>query len=134
MFQAGKYAEVITFYQGFLKEYGWNESIAKSLAGAFEAEGDFEEARELYADIMNQCSSCHTPIDPIIKRKFADISFDLGQRSSAILETYLALAQEDSENTPFYFERVSHLYGSMGNEEEARRFQAFADLAQREKG
>lgn len=134
MLQAGKHSEVITFYQRFLKEYGWNEAISMSLAGAFEASGDLDEALKLYADIMNQCNSCHSPINPMIKRKFADISFDLGQRSSAILETYLALAQEDSANTPFYLERVSRLYGALGNEEEARRFKAFAELAQREKG
>jgi len=133
LFQAGRYSEVITLYKGFLKDYGWNESVAKALAGALEASGAFEEARGLYADIMNQCNSCRRPVDPAVKRKFADISFDLGQRSFAILETYLALVQEDSENSPFYFERVSLLYDSMGNEEQARRFQAFAELAQKEK-
>ncbi len=133
LFQAEKYPEAITFYQGFLKNYGWNESVAKALARTFEALGEFEEARKLYADIMNQCSSCHTPIDPFIKRKFADLSFDSGQRSPSILETYLSLAQEDSENSQFYYERVSRIYAALGNEEEARRFQAFAELAQMEK-
>ncbi len=133
LFQAEKYSDAITFYQGFLKNYGWNESVAKALARTFEALGEFEEARKLYADIMNQCSSCHTPIDPFIKRKFADLSFDSGQRSLSILETYLSLAQEDSENSQFYYERVSRIYAALGNEEEARRFQAFAELAQMEK-
>jgi len=133
LFQAEKYSEAITFYQGFLKNYGWNESVAKALAQTFEVLGDFEEARKLYADILSQCSSCHTPIDPFIKRKFADLSFDSGQRSPSILEIYLSLAQEDSENSQFYYERVSRIYAALGNEEEARRFQAFAELAQMEK-
>jgi tetratricopeptide (TPR) repeat protein len=133
LFQAEKYSEAITFYQGFLKNYGWNESVAKALARTFEVLGDFEEARKLYADILSQCSSCHTPIDPFIKRKFADLSFDSGQRSLSILEIYLSLAQEDSENSQFYYERVSRIYAALGNEEEARRFQAFAELAQMEK-
>jgi tetratricopeptide (TPR) repeat protein len=133
LYHAEKYTEAINFYQGFLKNYGWNESVSKALAGTFETLGEFEEARELYTDIMNQCSSCHTPIDPFIKRKFADLSFDLGQRSQLILETYLSLAQEDSENTQFYYGRVSRIYAALGNEEEARRFQAFAELAQMEK-
>jgi len=133
LFQAEKYSEAITFYQGFLKNYGWNESVAKALALTFEVLGDFEEARKLYADILSQCSSCHTPIDPFIKRKFADLSFDSGQRSLSILEIYLSLAQEDSENSQFYYERVSRIYAALGNEEEARRFQAFAELAQMEK-
>jgi len=133
LFQAEKYSEAITFYQGFLKNYGWNESVAKALARTFEVLRDFEEARKLYADILSQCSSCHTPIDPFIKRKFADLSFDSGQRSLSILEIYLSLAQEDSENSQFYYERVSRIYAALGNEEEARRFQAFAELAQMEK-
>ena len=82
---------------------------------------------------MEQCSSCHTRIDPVVKRKFADLSFELGQRSSAILEMYLALAQEDPMNTPYYFQRVSQLYTSLGNDHEALRFKSFAEKAENEK-
>jgi tetratricopeptide (TPR) repeat protein len=131
--RAEKYSESITFYQDFLKKYGWNEPVAKALAGSLEIMGDLEDAQKVYVNILNQCSSCHTPIDPFVKRKFADLSFDLGQRSISILETYLSLAQEDSENTPYYYERISQLYAATGNEEEALRFQAFADLAKMEK-
>ena len=133
LYHAGKFTETINFYQGFLKNYGWNESVSKALAGTFETLGESEEARKLYADIMNQCSSCHTPTDPFIKRKFADLSFDLGQHSESILGIYLSLAQEDSENTQFYYERVSRIYAALGNEEEAHRFQAFAELAELDK-
>ena len=133
LYHAGKFTETINFYQGFLKNYGWNESVSKALAGTFETLGESEEARKLYADIMNQCSSCHTPTDSFIKRKFADLSFDLGQHSESILGIYLSLAQEDSENTQFYYERVSRIYAALGNEEEAHRFQAFAELAELDK-
>lgn len=133
MFHAEKYSEAITLYQGFLEKFGWNEGIAKALAGAFETSGNIEGARKLYQDIMNQCSSCHSPVDPLVKRKFSDLSFDLGQRSLSILEIYLSLAQEDGKNAPYYYERVSQIYTALGNEEEARRFQAFAELAQMEK-
>ena len=130
MFQSGNYSEATSYYQDFMKEYGWNELIARALARTFETLGDFENARDMYAKIMGQCSSCHTRIDPFVKRKFADISFDLGQHSSAMLEMYLSLAQEDPENNPFYFQRVSRIYASLGNEEEARRFKLFAQQAQ----
>jgi tetratricopeptide (TPR) repeat protein len=130
MFQCGNYSEATSFYQDFMKEYGWNELIARALARIFETLGDFENARDMYAKIMDQCSGCHTRIDPFVKRKFADISFDLGQYSSAMLEMYLSLAQEDPGNNPFYFQRVSRIYASFGNEEEARRFQLFAQQAQ----
>jgi len=130
MFQSGNHSEAASFYQDFMQEYGWNEPIAKALARTFETLGDFENARDMYAKIMDQCSSCHTRIDPLIKRKFADISFDLGQHSSAMLEMYLSLAQEDPENNSFYFQRVSRIYASLGNKEEARRFQLFAQQAQ----
>ncbi|MBN1273534.1 MAG: tetratricopeptide repeat protein [Candidatus Aminicenantes bacterium] len=130
MFQSGNYSEATSFYQDFMKEYGWNELIARALARTFEILGDFENARDMYAKIMDQCRGCHTRIDPFVKRKFADISFDLGQHSSAMLEMYLSLAQEDPENNPFYFQRVSRIYASLGNEEEARRFQLFAQQAQ----
>ncbi|UCF83943.1 MAG: tetratricopeptide repeat protein, partial [Desulfobacteraceae bacterium] len=130
MFQAGNYSQAKFFYQDFMNEYGWNELIARALARTFETLGDLENARDMYAEIMDQCRSCHTRIDPFVKRRFADISFDLGEYSSAILEMYLSLAQEDPENTPFYYLRVSQIYSSLGNEEEARRFQLFAQQAQ----
>ena len=134
MFQAGNYPEAASFYQEFMKAYGWNEPIARALAKTLEALGDVEKARDIYAKIMDQCRSCHTRIDPFIKRKFADISFELGQHSTAILEIYLSLAQEDPANSPFYYQRVSQIYSSLGNQEEARRFQLFAQQAQGRKG
>jgi len=81
---------------------------------------------------MNQCRSCQSQIDPLIKRRFADISFDLGQHSSGIMEMYLSLAQDDPENAPLYFQKISRIYASMGNEEEARRFRVFAERAENE--
>jgi tetratricopeptide (TPR) repeat protein len=130
MFHAGKYPEAVSLYQNFMKEFGWDEPIARALARVFETVGDFEKARDIYAHIMDECLSCHARIDPFVKRKFADISFELGDSSSAILELYLSLAQEDPENSPFYFQRVSQIFSSLGNEEEARRFQIFAQQAQ----
>jgi tetratricopeptide (TPR) repeat protein len=134
MFQSGNYFKARSYYQRFLKEYGWNELIARALARTFEALGEVENARDIYAEIMDQCRGCHARIDPFVKRKFADISFELGQGSSAILEIYLSLTQEDPENNPFYFQRVSRIYALLGNEEEARRFQLFAQQAQKGTG
>jgi tetratricopeptide (TPR) repeat protein len=132
--QAGRYPEAAAFYQDFMEAKGWYEPLAIALAGTLETLGDLEGARDLYAEIMDQCSSCHTQIDPVIKRRFADISFDLGRHSSAILEMYLSLAQNDPENAPLYFQKISRIYASMGNEEEARRFQVFAQQAENRKG
>jgi tetratricopeptide (TPR) repeat protein len=128
--QAGRHPEAASFYQDSMEAYGWNEPLAISLADTLETLGDLESARNLYAEIMNQCRSCHARIDPLIKRRFADISFDLGQHSSAIMEMYLSLAQDDPENAPLYFQKISRIYASMGNEEEARRFRVFAQQAE----
>lgn len=132
--QAGRHQEAASFYQDFMGAYGWNEPLAIALAGTLETLGDLESARDLYVEIMDQCRSCHTRIDPLIKRRFADISFDLGQHSSAIMEMYLSLVQDDPENAPLYFQKTSRIYASMGNEEEARRFRVFAQQAENRKG
>jgi tetratricopeptide (TPR) repeat protein len=132
--QAGNHPEAASFYQDSMETYGWNESLAIALADTLETLGDLESARNLYAEIMDQCRSCHAQLDPLIKRRFADISFDLGQHSSAIMEMYLSLAQDDPENAPLYFQKVSRIYASMGNEEEARRFRVFAQQAENGKG
>jgi tetratricopeptide (TPR) repeat protein len=130
---AGSHPEAASLYRDFMEAYGWNEPLSIALAGTLETLGDLESARDLYAEIMDQCRSCHARIDPLIKRRFADISFDLGQHSSAILEMYLSLVQDDSENTTLYFQKISRIYASMGNEEEARRFRVFAQQAENEK-
>jgi len=132
--QAGSHPEAASLYQDFMEAYGWNEPLAIALAGTLETLGDLESARDLYAKIMDQCRSCHTCIDPLIKRRFADISFNLGRHSSAIMEMYLSLVQDDPENTPLYFQKISRIYASMGNEEEAHRFLVFAQQAENEKG
>jgi hypothetical protein len=46
---------------------------------------------------------------------------------------YLSLVQDDPENTTLYFQKISRIYASMGNEEEARRFRVFAQQAENEK-
>jgi hypothetical protein len=50
------------------------------------------------------------------------------------MEMYLSLVQEDPENSPLYFQKISRIYASMGNEEEARRFRVFAQQAENGKG
>jgi tetratricopeptide (TPR) repeat protein len=127
--QAGRPSEAAAFYQTFMKEYGRHDAVLKALAGSYETLGNLEKARDLYIEIMNQCLSCHTRVDPLVQRKFADISFDLGEKSKTVLESYLSLAQEDPSNRPLYFNRISQIYASMGNEEDARRFSEFARQA-----
>ncbi|MFC1828999.1 tetratricopeptide repeat protein [Thermodesulfobacteriota bacterium] len=128
--QAGRHPEAASLYQDFMEVYGWNEPIAVALAGILERLGDLENARDLYAEIMNKCRSCHTRINPLITRRFADISFDLGKHSSVIVEMYHSLVQDDPENAPTYFQKISRIYASMGNDEEAHRFQVFAQQAE----
>ncbi len=126
MSQAGRHAEAAAFYQAFLNENGHHDAVLRALAGSYEALEKPEEARALYIQIMNQCRSCHTHVDPLVRRKFADISFDLNERSMPVLESYFSLAQEDPINRPFYYQRISDIYAAMGNREQARRFQGFA--------
>ena len=60
--------------------------------------------------------------------------FDLDHHTSSTLELYLALAQEDPAGRPYYFGRVSRIYASQGNADEARRFLDLARRAELEKG
>jgi tetratricopeptide (TPR) repeat protein len=133
MSQAGRPSEAAAFYQEFMQAYGRHEAVLSALAGTYETLGDLEKAGDVYAEIMNQCQSCHTRVDPLVRRKLADIRFELGERSATVLESYLSLAQDDPSNRPFYLDRVSHIYASIGNEAEARRFHQFARQAGEQK-
>lgn len=127
LFQAGHFDVAKTFYQDFLATYGWDESIAFALARTHEALNDLDDARRTYQEIMGHCSGCHRRIDPLVKEKFADLSFAAGIHDTAILELYLALAQEQPENAAMYYAKVSRIYQTLGNQTEAKRFSALAD-------
>ena len=127
LFQAGKYAAAKSFYRKFFKTYEWNESIARSLAKTHEALGEMANARNIYSEIMAQCSSCQARIDPFIKQKFADLSFASGLNTTAVLELYLSLAREVPQNAVEYYQKISRIYSAQGNLEEARRFQRISE-------
>lgn len=127
LFQAGHFDVAKTFFRDFLATYGWDESIAAALARTHEALNEMDHARRMYQEIMGHCNSCHHRVDPLVKEKFADLSFAAGKHDTAILELYLALAQERPENASVYYAKVGRIYLSIGNETEARRFQALAE-------
>ena len=132
LFRSGNHSDAKTFYQKFLKTYGWDERIARALARTHEALNELANARNLYREMMAQCRSCHARIDPFIKERYADLCFDSGMLSSDILELYLALAQEVPAKAAGYYEKVSHIYDAQGNAKEAARFRAIAaKLAQK---
>jgi tetratricopeptide (TPR) repeat protein len=127
LYHAGKFAEAKMFYREFSKKYEWHESIAQALAKAHEALGERTNARYIYGEIMDQCRSCHSRVDPNLKQKFADLSFESGHKTSEVLELYLSLAQEIPQNAADYYQKISRIYSAQGNETEAQRFQAISE-------
>jgi predicted Zn-dependent protease len=127
LFHAGNFSAAKEFYRNFLESYGWNELVARALAKTHEAMNELANARNVYRQIMDECSSCHARLDPFIKQKYADLCFDSGMYTAEILELYLSLAQEIPANASDYFEKVSRIYTALGNEGEARRFRAIAE-------
>ena len=102
-------------------------AIARGLAKAHEALGEMANARNIYSEIMAQCSSCHARIDPYIKQKFADLSFASGLNTTAVLELYLSLASEVPQNAAEYYQKISKIYSAQGKREEAQRFQLISE-------
>ncbi len=127
LFQAERYQEAENLYREVLQTRGWEENVARALARVYEAAGSPEKARDLYLEIMSNCQTCRRAVDPMIKRRLADISFDMGEHTVGTLELYLSLTREDPDNRKDYYRKISRIYASMGNESEARRFRAFAE-------
>jgi len=127
LFQAGEYQEAKTLFLDYLKSSGWDEEIALPLARTHEALDEKEEARDLYGKIMEECSGCGKQVAPVIKQKFSDISLECGQCTTTILELYLGLVQEDPDNKQYYYQKIIEIYSTLGDEKEARRYQAIAD-------
>ena len=127
LYQAGRFSAAKEFYRNFLNSYGFNEDIVRSLAKTHEALQELANARNLYREIMDQCSSCQTRIDPFIKQRYADLCFDSGMLNTDVLELYLSLARELPEGAADFYEKVSRIYAAQENDHEARRFRAIAE-------
>jgi predicted negative regulator of RcsB-dependent stress response len=127
LYHAEKYAEAKIFYRDFSKKYEWNEAIARALAKTHEALGERTNARYIYGEILDQCRSCHARVDPYLKQKFADLSFESGHKTSEVLELYLSLAQEIPQNAADCYQKISRIYTAQGNEVEAQRFQVISE-------
>jgi len=132
LYHAGKYREAKAFYRNLLKTYDWNETIARVLAKSHEALNELANARNIYRQIMEQCHSCRTRIDPYIKLKYADLSFDSGLHTAEVLELYLSLVQEAPGDKADFYQKISRIYTTQGNATEARRFELFAEKARDE--
>ena len=131
LYQSQRFSEAKEYYQEFLKNYGWNEPVARSLAKTHEALNEMANARNIYREIMDQCRSCHTRIDPVIKQKYADLCFSAGLFTTEVLEHYLSLAQQNPKKAVEFYTKISQIYASQGNDEEARRFELLVEKYQK---
>jgi len=111
---------------------GWQTDIARSLATVFELQGKTTEARSLFKTLLAGCRSCGSPRETFAKQRFADLSLEQGDYSSAVLELYLSLVQEDPSHRIDYYQKISRIYQAQGNKSEADRFEGFAREALRE--
>jgi hypothetical protein len=93
--------------------------------------GELDNARNLYKEIIRQCTDCQSRVDPEIKDKYAELSFLAGIYNTEILEMYLSLAGEMPEESARYFDRISRIYKAQGNLYEAGRFRAFSNRAKK---
>jgi len=127
--RAGQFEQAADFFQHLLADFGWDSQIAQALSGAYEAQGRYAEARNLYGEIMGTCTGCGIQVDPRVKQRYAETSFTTGDHSTKILELYLELVREDPANRQVYYRRISHIYKRQGNDHESRRFASFARQA-----
>ena len=133
LMRAGRHADARDFYRQILEVYGWNDTVARELAKAHEAQNESAKARAIYREIIGRCDSCRARIDPVIKHRYAELCFADGMYTTEILEMYLALSREIPENAAHYFDRVSRIYAAQGNPNEAERFHSFARRAAAER-
>jgi len=132
LFHAERYKEAKAFYRDFLQTYEWNETIARALAKTHEALNEMANARNIYRETMDACHSCHSRIDPYIKQKYADLSFASGLYTTEVLELYLSLVRDVPGNKADYYQKISRIYAAQDNATEARRFELFAEKADKE--
>lgn len=106
--------------------HGKDEIVARALAKTHEISGRTQEAKALYAEIINKCLSCATRPDPFLKRRYAELCYQDGETSKNLLDIYIGLAREDPDNRAVYFSRVSSIFFKKGEFGEAERYEALA--------
>lgn len=121
-FQAGDLEKAMGMFQACADAHGEDEIVSRALAKTLEASGHVTEARDTYARIMNQCVSCQQRIDPFIKRRFAELSFQSGETSTKLLDLFFSLVQEDPDNRGGYYQRIGRLYEKQGESDQAARY------------
>lgn len=121
-FQQKDYAGAQSIFEHCSALYPKDEIVMRALAKTSEASGAFAEAKQLYAEVINRCLSCGTRTDPFLKRRYAELCFKDGETSSTLLNLYLSLAQDDPDNRPLYFNRISSIFQSKGEHDEAKRY------------
>jgi tetratricopeptide (TPR) repeat protein len=130
LLRAHRFEEAERLYEKELNSGGWQPDIARSLARTYDAQGKKEEARDIFGELLAACRTCGSAGDTLAKQRFADLSLELGDHSSNVLELYLSLVQEDPSRRADYYQKISRIYAAKGNNTEARRFEGFARRAQ----
>lgn len=121
-YQMERFDEAKSLFIACEKDFGQNEIISRSLAKTYEAMGNLEKARDIYMQILNGCTKCGVRSDPFILRRYADLRFACGERTTPLLELYLSILQEDPDNKEDYYQRIYEIYTAMGNTVEADRY------------
>ena len=129
LFQAGRYDEAENLFLECLQIHGKDEIVSRGLAKTYEAKGQIQKARDLYADILNRCIKCGSAADPILKRRYADLCVQSGDKSPKLLELYFSLAKDDPDNRGAYFQQIANLYEAQGKEIEARKYRKLLNQA-----
>ncbi len=129
LFQAGQYDQAEKVFAKCLEIHGKDEFVNRGLAKTYEAKGQIEKARDLYADILNRCVMCGAATDPIIKRRYADLCTKTGDKSPKLLELYFSLVKEDPDNRAVYFHQIATLYDAQGKDIEARKYRKLSKQA-----
>ncbi|RJP90545.1 MAG: hypothetical protein C4518_08875 [Desulfobacteraceae bacterium] len=125
-FQMERYADAKTIFLACQTRYGQNELVSRALAKIFEMMGESDKAKTIYGQILAGCKQCGARTDPFIKRRYAELCFASGERSSRVLELYLSVAQEDPDCRDDCYQRISEIYEALGNVKEARRYQSLS--------
>lgn len=127
LFQAKKYQEAESFYVRYLSSCGWDDHMAGALARTYEVLGEKEKAKNLYEEIIQECRGCGVHLDPLTKQRYANLCFEAGEHTAKLAELYLSLVRENPVNKADYYQKISQIFATQGNDREARRFQLFAE-------
>lgn len=113
LLKSGRPGDAERLYKEAIDIRGADPEMTRALAGVYEVMGRKKEARDLYGKMLNESGTIGGPGNTWAKHRFAVLSFELGERTPALLKVFLSLVGENPAEQDDYYEKINSIRAAL---------------------